>query len=277
MYFVNVPGAHALGQDDTIPFMLPGIGPLRRHREFRRIVGSHCYTAQLYVLANMACELRLGGACGGDWVADALAGALFIRLMHDAPRSRCIDLGHVRVARRRRGRAGEAEDGEQSEDDRTQHHANSGSNERAGLIIPMVGEERSTVLGQRHGGNIAQWLALSTGVAMSRMDIGELVEGYMREAEIDYVGLWQIPGTIRHCLGIHDDDEVREKSLEVVKGLLERGLYPGTFFYSKFSFWIGLGADLVLAQIEKEWKALKHDPDLLDSICWFTWRKSRRG
>jgi hypothetical protein len=105
----------------------------------------------------------------------------------------------------------------------------------------------------------------------------ELVANYVRHADVDYVGLWQIVARIREDLGIHDDGEVRVKSLEVVRGLLERGLYPGDYLKAGFRFWNDKSVDRVLARIDREWKAQKHDPGLVDPICWFDRRASPRG
>jgi hypothetical protein len=38
-----------------------------------------------------------------------------------------------------------------------------------------------------------------------------------------------------------------------------------------------MSIDLVLARIDKEWKLLKHGPDLPETICWFDRRASPRG
>ncbi|MBI3709771.1 MAG: hypothetical protein HY246_19150 [Proteobacteria bacterium] len=38
---------------------------------------------------------------------------------------------------------------------------------------------------------------------------------------------------------------------------------------SEFRFWDDMSIDRVLARIDREWKALEHDPDLAEPICWF--------
>ena len=55
----------------------------------------------------------------------------------------------------------------------------------------------------------------------------KLVDGYMEESEVDYVGLWQIVGAARRRLGARTTEEARRLSLEVVKRLYENGLRPG--------------------------------------------------
>ncbi|MBI3706094.1 MAG: hypothetical protein HY246_00115 [Proteobacteria bacterium] len=109
---------------------------------------------------------------------------------------------------------------------------------------------------------------------MNRID--EIVKDCMEIAESDYVGLWDVVSIIRDDLGLHDN-ELREKSLEVVRGLLERGLYPGDYLKTGFRFWEDMSIGRVLARIDREWKALGQDPDLAHTICWFDRRPSPRG
>ncbi|MBI3706093.1 MAG: hypothetical protein HY246_00110, partial [Proteobacteria bacterium] len=54
--------------------------------------------------------------------------------------------------------------------------------------------------------NIASNAALSREAAMNPLD--QVVDDYMQHSKGDYVGLWAVVSTIRHELGIHDDDEV---------------------------------------------------------------------
>jgi hypothetical protein len=49
------------------------------------------------------------------------------------------------------------------------------------------------------------------------MDLHELVDGYLEESKIDYVGLWQIAQASKEELGAGTTDQVRKLSLEIVK------------------------------------------------------------
>jgi hypothetical protein len=107
--------------------------------------------------------------------------------------------------------------------------------------------------------------------------LDQVVDDYMQFAKDDYVGLWAVVSTIRDELGIEDDAEVRQKSLQVVRGLLERGLYPGDYLQSGFHFWKDMSIDRVLARIDREWRAQGYDPNLAEPICWFDRRPLPRG
>ena len=73
---------------------------------------------------------------------------------------------------------------------------------------------------------------------MNTMNLmNEIVDNYMRHAQSDYVGLWQIAGRVRDEFGLHDNRLVREKTLNIVTRLVERGLRPGDYLKTEFRFW----------------------------------------
>ncbi|HLH11862.1 MAG TPA: hypothetical protein VKV77_08290 [Methylovirgula sp.] len=100
--------------------------------------------------------------------------------------------------------------------------------------------------------------------------IEDLVEDYVEHVQVDYVGLWMIAATVRDTFELHDNRAVRDKTLEVVKGLLEQGLRPGDYLGgTDFTPWKEKDPAAILARIEREWNPANGDPDLGDSSCWF--------
>lgn len=57
--------------------------------------------------------------------------------------------------------------------------------------------------------------------------VQDYVEGCIREAEIDYIGLWGIAWYFRNNLGIKSDAQVKENSLMVARQLIEHNILPG--------------------------------------------------
>jgi hypothetical protein len=99
--------------------------------------------------------------------------------------------------------------------------------------------------------------------------IDTFVNECMEESKIDYVGLWQIAQTVRERLGAQSTDEARKRSLKVVQQLYEKGLRPGDYGGSGFTYWPDKGCRAALDRIEHEWIAADADPNLADPICWF--------
>jgi len=99
--------------------------------------------------------------------------------------------------------------------------------------------------------------------------LNEIVDDYVGHAGADYVGLWQIASRIRKELGFLDNQNVRGNTLLVVRRLLERGLYPGDYRKTGFSFWDQDDVDSIIARIDREWNPLSGDPTLANPICWF--------
>ncbi len=100
-------------------------------------------------------------------------------------------------------------------------------------------------------------------------ELDKLVGGYLEEAKIDHVGLWQVASAARRRLGARTTDGAREISLAVVRQLYERGLRPGDYWGGDFDYWPDEGYQAVLDRIEREWVAAGHDPNLAEPICWF--------
>lgn len=96
-----------------------------------------------------------------------------------------------------------------------------------------------------------------------------IVDDYVRHVRVDYVGLWQISSRVREDLRLHDDHEVRKKTLLVVRRLLEHGLRPGDYFKTGFKIWDEDAASSIIARIDREWDPVRGDPTLARPICWF--------
>ena len=101
------------------------------------------------------------------------------------------------------------------------------------------------------------------------IDLDDIVEGYLKEAKIDHVGLWQLASTARRSLGAETTDEARKLSLRIVRHLYEKGLRPGDYWGGGFDYWPDEGCQAVLDRIEREWIAAGADPNLAEPICWF--------
>ncbi len=99
----------------------------------------------------------------------------------------------------------------------------------------------------------------------------EIVNNYVKEAEVDFVGLWQIASMFRDNLKIKSDLEVKEKSLQVARGLVENGVCPGSMADDNgFDFWKGTPDELV-TQIAVSWPVMGI-PNLGTNHCWFAKR-----
>lgn len=60
-------------------------------------------------------------------------------------------------------------------------------------------------------------------------NINEIADGFLREAIHDYVGLWAIAPTVRRDLGLSSNEEVKSRTLDAVRILLDHGLLPGAY------------------------------------------------
>ncbi len=101
------------------------------------------------------------------------------------------------------------------------------------------------------------------------MDFNLIIDDFMKESIVDYVGLWEIPQILRHVAPVDTTDEVRRLSLEVVRHLYKRGLRPGDYWGGDFDYWPDNGCQAALDRIEQEWIKAGADPNLADPICWF--------
>jgi len=97
-----------------------------------------------------------------------------------------------------------------------------------------------------------------------------IVDGFVKESEVDYVGLWEVSKVAREELGARTLQDVRGIGLKIVKGLYERGLRPGHYDYAQhIDFWPDGGCQAMLDRIEREWIELNADPTHINPICSF--------
>ena len=101
-------------------------------------------------------------------------------------------------------------------------------------------------------------------------DIIERTVGELRaEADIDFIDLPFIAGSLREDLDLQTQDDIRRHTLEVIRRLMEQNVYPGDYDYAvTMAFWPG-EPEVLLKRIESEWIAMGHPPTLEHPICWF--------
>ncbi len=96
-----------------------------------------------------------------------------------------------------------------------------------------------------------------------------IVDEFMKESDIDYVGLWELAQVSREELGACTSSDARQMSLKIVRCLYNRGLRPGDYCGGDFDYWPDEGCEAALDRIEREWVAAGADPNLAEPICWF--------
>jgi hypothetical protein len=88
------------------------------------------------------------------------------------------------------------------------------------------------------------------------------------EADIDFIDLPFIAGSLREDLDLKTQEEIRRHTLDVIRRLMERGVYPGDYDHAiHMAFWPGEPSGH-LRRIEAEWIAMGKPLTLSDPICW---------
>lgn len=102
-------------------------------------------------------------------------------------------------------------------------------------------------------------------------NVDEIAEDLLAEAQKDHVALCTVSDAVRWDLGLSDDAEVKARTLDIVRILVDHGVLVGSFKYGnpKFYPWNERDADSIIARIDKEWDSKKSDPIAQDLICWF--------
>jgi hypothetical protein len=101
--------------------------------------------------------------------------------------------------------------------------------------------------------------------------VNEITKNYLNEAKVDFVGLWQIASFFQIYNQIKSDQEIKEKSLQVARGLIDNDVCPGYMTKNNdFNFWNGTPDELV-AQIAASWP-VNGIPNLGTNHCWFAKR-----
>lgn len=105
-------------------------------------------------------------------------------------------------------------------------------------------------------------------------NVNDIVDGFMREVQGDYIGLWAISDAVRWDLDLSTNEEVKKRTLDVVRILLDHGLFAGDYAYGgAFHPWEKHDTNATIARIDREWDASRGDPTLPESICWFDRRR----
>ena len=88
------------------------------------------------------------------------------------------------------------------------------------------------------------------------------------EAELDFIDLPFIAGSLREDLDLKTQEDIRRHTLDVIRRLMERGVYPGDYDHAiDMAFWPCEPSEHLL-RIEAEWIAMGQPPTLSDPICW---------
>ena len=99
-------------------------------------------------------------------------------------------------------------------------------------------------------------------------DLDKICDDFMREAEIDYIGLWQVINTVGYGFEPTTIEERRRLTLEVIKRLMARGLQAVDLGEGSSCIpWPDQNVESVMRRINAEWEALGHEPDIGD-IIW---------
>lgn len=115
------------------------------------------------------------------------------------------------------------------------------------------------------------------GAAMYEDVISKIVRELRAEADIDFFDVSFIAEGLREDLHLRDQSEIRRHTLEVIRRLMQQGVYPGDYTLSdleggsSFQFKAGTPEEL-LSWIETEWIAMGRTPTFEDPI-WFALRK----
>lgn len=100
-------------------------------------------------------------------------------------------------------------------------------------------------------------------------NLDDVVDDYIKESEVDCVGLWEIAQTAKEEIGATTPEEIRRISLMVVSALYDKGLRPGDYFGKDVMFWPDLGKQAMLDRVERVWINMGSAPNLAEPICYF--------
>ena|SRR5579883_6222 len=101
---------------------------------------------------------------------------------------------------------------------------------------------------------------------MDPLDV--VVDAFVTEAQRDYVSLPLLAHAAKVDLGAETPTQVREKTLELVGSLYDKGLRPCDLDGVPIKPWPDEGRQAMLDRIEREWIAFGKLPNLGHPICW---------
>jgi len=97
------------------------------------------------------------------------------------------------------------------------------------------------------------------------MTLDSVSESLLKEACEDHIGLWKFIWQVREVKKEKDPDQRREKSMSLVKALLEEGfLYAGDGKGNWKPIPWNSSVEDTISRIELEWDALDHEPNIGD-------------
>jgi hypothetical protein len=102
------------------------------------------------------------------------------------------------------------------------------------------------------------------------MNLDSVVEEFVQEATIDYVGFWELFVVVADDIEDKRTEDIRQVTLELARRLLLRGFRAGEFTGTGEGVvpWPDQNLDAIMRRIEGEWNDLGRDPNIND-ICWF--------
>lgn len=117
----------------------------------------------------------------------------------------------------------------------------------------------------------------------------EIKQDLIEECQEDFVGLWEIINKMKRGYPEATSEEIRKKSMQLVRDLLEEGIRAGYFsgkrvhkteldsneiyvrdirdrdYYFLFEFW-DMKIEDIIKRIEREWDELGREPDIEDIV-----------
>jgi hypothetical protein len=109
---------------------------------------------------------------------------------------------------------------------------------------------------------------MQTGDLIERR-LEEKLRGWIYEAKVDVLGLWQLCRSARRDWGAATPSDVKNLVLSFVSKLLDRGLQAVNV--SDLQPWPNQDPESVIQRISSEWDSLGREPDVPD-IVWFKMR-----
>lgn len=104
----------------------------------------------------------------------------------------------------------------------------------------------------------------------------ELTVSYLRQIEIDQVGLWQIPSAIQRYLHISDTDELRAATVEILRSLLSYPDIVAAEYHKdddRYHVW-EKPMDDIINSFKQEWIKSGSAPQLGDDLFILMHRKN---
>lgn len=107
------------------------------------------------------------------------------------------------------------------------------------------------------------------------MTLEEIQTQFLREAKEDYIGLWAIVKVIREETQFSDPEELRARTISVVRYLLGAGCYPGQSPYKAggFQLWPEMSQGEIIRRVISDMDVTGNDPGFFET--WFSLEEQR--